>query len=168
MYREKIIPLVIGALASIFLVTLAYGDDSASSVKDAVAKSAVSKINEVIGKAFDRVELDLELREHNKPEFSIRTIQPLHESENLQNTWFWQGSWFHHDGGSRNTVNLGLGYRRLLGNDKWLLGANFFYDHEFPYDHQRTSVGAELRSTAFEFNSNYYWGMSSWNKGRHV
>jgi adhesin/invasin len=37
-----------------------------------------------------------------------------------------------------------------------MLGVNAFYDHEFPYDHGRYSIGLEARSTVGEVNANMY------------
>ena len=37
-----------------------------------------------------------------------------------------------------------------------MLGVNAFYDHEFPYDHGRYSIGLEARSTIGEINANMY------------
>jgi len=54
-----------------------------------------------------------------------------------------------------------LGYRRLSDDEKWLSGINLFYDHEFPYDHRRASIGAELKSSLVEFNANKYYGLSN-------
>jgi adhesin/invasin len=37
-----------------------------------------------------------------------------------------------------------------------MLGANVFYDHEFPYDHQRVGFGLETRTSVGEINANQY------------
>ena len=37
-------------------------------------------------------------------------------------------------------------------------GANIFYDHEFPNDHKRSSVGVELISSAIQLRGNIYNG----------
>ena len=71
----------------------------------------------------------------------------------------WSLQRFVNDG--RETLNIGLGYRRLSDNEKWLSGINLFYDYEFPYDHRRASIGAELRSSVFELNANKYYGLSN-------
>ncbi len=78
----------------------------------------------------------------------------------MVNTIFNQTSIYHNDG--RTTVNIGLGYRRLAYDKKVLFGVNGFYDQEFPYQHQRTSIGIEARTTVAELNANRYWGVSGW------
>jgi len=99
-----------------------------------------------------------------KPVFEILTVQPLSESEDKRNTFFTQLSAGGHDG--RTTLNLGVGYRRLTEDKTWLLGVNAFYDHELPYDHQRGSVGLELRSTVAELNLNRYIAISGYRMDR--
>ena len=92
----------------------------------------------------------------------ILVVSPLSDPKNVLNTTFTQGSIFLHD--DRKTVNLGLGHRVLEFDKKLLLGANAFYDHEFPYDHQRTSIGLEARSSVGEINANKYWALTKWKK----
>jgi adhesin/invasin len=48
---------------------------------------------------------------------------------------------------------------------KLLLGANVFYDQEFPYDHKRGGIGFEARSSVAELNANKYYRISTWNAG---
>ena len=78
----------------------------------------------------------------------------------MVNYLFHPYSIYHKNG--RTTLNLGLGYRRLEMDNKLMLGINGFYDHEFPYDNSRTSIGLEARTTVGEVNFNQYWGMSGW------
>ena len=101
----------------------------------------------------------------NKPEFGILTVQPIYESNTLKHTVFGQGSVFLHD--NRTTFNLGTGYRRLAMDETLLSGINVFYDHEFPYDHQRMSIGGEIRTTVGELNINYYKAISQWVVGKN-
>ena len=54
------------------------------------------------------------------------------------------------------TINFGLGYRKLINNDKILLGANVFYDYAFDDNHRRIGAGIEAISSVFDFRSNIY------------
>lgn len=129
----------------------------------AIVKSFVNNIhNDLPG-----TEVSINGTKNNKPEFQILTIKEIENSNNLKNTFFWQGSFLHHDGGNRNTVNLGLGYRRLSENNFFLTGVNAFLDQEFPYNHQRTSLGVELKNPFFELTSNHYWNISGWKTGKN-
>ena len=101
---------------------------------------------------------------NGKPISSVLVLAPLSDPDDVKNTFFTQISTFYTD--NRTTVNLGLGYRRLVYDNKILLGVNGFHDHEFPYDHQRTSIGLEARTTVGEINYNRYWGVSDWKDGR--
>jgi hypothetical protein len=48
-----------------------------------------------------------------------------------------------------------------------MLGINGFYDHELDYDHKRSSIGAELRTSAYEFNTNSYFAGSNSRTGKN-
>lgn len=96
----------------------------------------------------------------NRPIWEVLLVRPLYESEDLIDNVFVQGSALRQ--ADRTTVNLGLGYRKLVNDKKVLLGVNLFYDHEFPLNHQRTSIGGEIRTTVGEINANYYSGLSDW------
>ena len=48
-----------------------------------------------------------------------------------------------------------------------MLGVNAFYDHEFPYDHGRYSIGLEARSTVGEVNANMYQATTKWKTGKN-
>jgi hypothetical protein len=72
-------------------------------------------------------------------------LTPFFDLSKIQDTFFMQNSLFHKD--NRTTINTGLGYRKLTLENNLLIGVNGFYDHEFPYNHGRTSLGLELRTT---------------------
>lgn len=60
--------------------------------------------------------------------------------------------------------NLGTGYRRLVRNNTWLLGANAFYDYQAERHHTRFGVGLEALSAYAEFRANGYFGLSPTRK----
>ena len=136
--------------------------DDIESIKNTVSNKAASLTTsfaeETIESMFERTEVSIDAFEGSKPTFRILTVQPISESNDLRDTTFWQGSLSHND--SRETVNLGIGYRRLSEDEKWLSGVNLFYDQEFPYNHKRASIGAELRSSALEINANKYYALT--------
>lgn len=90
--------------------------------------------------------------------WDVLLVRPI--SENSSENTFVQGSLLRQN--DRTTINLGYGYRKLLSHDRVLVGTNLFYDHEFPYDHQRMSIGGEIRTTIGELNANVYQGISNW------
>jgi adhesin/invasin len=126
---------------------------------------AVTNTKSYLDTLFPTVEVSLGLGDPAKPTYGILVVSPLSDPKNIYNTTFTQGSIFLND--NRHTVNIGLGHRILELDKKLILGINAFYDHEFPYDHQRTSVGFEARSSVGEINANKYWALTEWKKGRN-
>ena len=94
-----------------------------------------------------------------KPTWSIETLQPLYQTpKSLTDTVFFQGRWGRRDGD--DTLNLGLGYRRLLDDKSWLLGVNTFYDVTRQDSHRRIGLGLEAIGRYVTLRSNYYDGQS--------
>ncbi|MES9870865.1 MAG: inverse autotransporter beta domain-containing protein [Sedimenticola sp.] len=179
-----------GAVSVAVLVSLASLSVQSASSEDQPAEAAIRNIielaqasgtgelgNQVVNQALSRAtslaegqvdewiptfELSAQVTHEGKPVFGMLGLVPLVEDEH--ELLFTQGSIFHSD--DRSTINLGLGYRWLVSDDKVLLGANAFYDHEFPYDHRRASIGLEARASVAELNMNFYEGLSGWRSGR--
>ena len=112
-------------------------------------------------KYFPTVEISVEANDDTTA--GILVVAPLSDKEDIQNTIFTQVSAFYVD--SRTTLNAGLGYRRLEFDNTLMLGVNAFYDHEFPYDHGRFSIGLEARTTVGEINANIYKAKTKWRRG---
>lgn len=132
---------------------------------NAVADQTTSKTNHYLADLFPTVEVQARISDEYDVEGSVLILAPIFESGDHSNLVFMQGNISRHS--KRTTVNMGAGLRHLALNKKLLVGLNGFFDHELPYDHQRTSVGAEFRTSVGEINANYYWGLSSWNQGRN-
>jgi adhesin/invasin len=62
----------------------------------------------------------------------------------------------------RNTVNLGVGYRRNI--DNWLAGVNAFYDRDMTGKNERLGIGAEVFTDNVRFSGNTYLRLSEWKK----
>ena len=136
------------------------GGDPKQMAQAAAVGSTYDFVRSTVNQWLPNTEVSLTGFERGKPTFGILTVQPFRESEDLRNTTFGQASIFNNDG--RQTVNLGVGHRWMTEDKKWLIGANAFYDHEFPYDHQRASMGLEARSSILELNTNKYHAISKW------
>lgn len=141
----------------------ANGDSLLADSLNAVASESAGVAKSFLEKYFPTVEVQLGIGDPSKPTAGVLVLSPLSDPSDVKNTIFTQGSIYHYD--KRTTLNLGLGYRRLELDNKLLLGVNGFYDHEFPYDHGRTSIGLEARTTVGEVNFNQYWGVSKWKDG---
>ena len=139
---------------------------------DALVNQAESYANEkgvgvaksFLEKYFPTVELQVDMFDTKKTTSGVLIVVPLSDPKDIKNTFFMQDSVYHND--NRTTVNLGLGYRRLEMDNKLLLGVNAFYDHEFPYDHGRTSIGLEARTTIGEVNFNQCFATTDWKTAK--
>ena len=116
--------------------------------------------------ALTNMELRYALADGDVSRFSVLAVQPLRSSLDNSHNLFAQGSWFHERGvdgaGVRNTANLGLGYRYMTPDEKHLMGVNAFYDHEFPYHHQRASLGIEYLNSLIGLRANRYFRLSGY------
>jgi hypothetical protein len=130
---------------------------------DSITQEGVGFTKSFLEKYFPTVQVSLDLLDNNKPSSSLLFLLPLSDPDDIKNTFFTQNSIYYQD--NRTTINMGLGYRRLELDNKLLLGVNVFYDHEFPYDHGRTSIGLEARTTVGEINFNRYWATTDWRTG---
>ena len=140
--------------------------DETDKVKKAIKKGVKDEVvgiaTSYLEKHFDVFELSIDSPD-DLSSASILVVKGLSDPDDIKNTWFTQGSIFLDAG--RATLNMGLGYRRLVADEKLLLGVNTFYDQEYPYRHGRASLGLEARTTVGEFNFNRYWATTSWQAG---
>jgi len=147
------------------VVQIATSDAPLEAAKSMASSQVDGAAEKLISDWLPHAEISVEGLSNGKPTFSILTVNPLYESEDYKHTFFNQTSIFSQDG--RHTLNVGFGYRNMTDNEKWLFGVNGFYDYEFPYDHQRASLGIEARSSVAEFNANRYFGLSDWKQGEN-
>ena len=102
------------------------------------------------------LDFDFQVQEQLKPTFSIMSVSEILKINS--GTIFNQTSLNMHD--SDETINIGLGMRKLLNDDKILVGSNIFYDHQFTEQHKRSGVGVEAISSVFDIRGNYYNAIS--------
>ena len=105
-----------------------------NGAKNKAINNVISSFESFITESFPRTEISVTGAEELKPQWEILTVQPL--KDDGENITFFQGSLLRWDG-DRDTINLGLGQRKLLLNNNILVGLNTFYDHEFTVDHSR-------------------------------
>ena len=123
-----------------------------------------SNLESFLSKNFETSEVSLSSGTTNEVVGNILVVKPLSDVNNKNTTTFAQGSIFLSDD-SRETINLGIGTRKLTNDDTLMLGANLFYDYEFEYDHQRASLGLEAKTSVGEITFNEYLGFSGWKTG---
>ena len=134
-------------------------------LKDTIIDKTIQKFEDSFNTLFTNTELTIEGRTAADPNFTLLTINPVSKNDAEGNLTFFQGSIIRQN--NRNTINLGIGYRQLSDDEKWIYGVNAFHDYESTYEHSRWSVGAELRSSAFEINANKYFAISGAKTGRN-
>ena len=103
-------------------------------------------------------ETSIDLRENNKPDFSILAVRELKELDN--GNYFTQFSLFNTEQNNDERIvgNLGFGKRTLSDDNFMMTGVNFFLDYD-DHGNARTSLGAEARNAVLEFTANYYTGI---------
>ena len=156
-------------LASLIIIPMTILDVSAAGnsteeLKSTVIDKTLEVFEDGFNSLFSNTELTIEGRTKSDTNFSLLTIQPISESEDKKDLTFFQGSILRQN--NRDTINLGVGYRQLSDDEKWIYGVNAFHDYDNTYEHSRMSLGAELRSSAFEINANKYFATSGAKTGK--
>ena len=151
------------------LVTAAISDSSLESkAKNKISSKIDQGVSTLSGKIsenitsfaannFEKVKyLDFEInaQEYLKPTFSIMSVTEIFKIYSDTGTIFNQTSLNTHD--DDETINIGFGIRKLLNDNKVLIGSNVFYDHQFDDGHKRAGAGAEAISSIFDLRGNYY------------
>ena len=144
---------------TLFISSLANADTL--KIKD----SFFSSIESLLDGNFEDTDFTIKSAEGLKPQIGILTFKPLNDTDD--GLTFFQGSFFTHDGGDRNTLNLGLGKRIFNDDESVMFGLNSFYDYEIDYDHQRASIGGEIKSSILELSTNYYFAVSNEVTGKN-
>ncbi len=127
-----------------------------------VAQTSEEILNQSDIAALANIEIKAGIGLRKKPKYSISTIFPLFKDKTGRHNILMQTSAgrVFKMGRGRTTINAGLAYRYLSNNNKWIYEVNSFYDHEFPYNHRRTSIGLAAKSSLFRANMNYYKALS--------
>ncbi len=150
-------------LAKILIFQLLFISASFAKV-DEVVNRFYSSLESFLEENFENTDFSIKKIERIKPEIGIQTFKIF--SEDSSDLSFFQGSLFLHDS-DRETFNIGLGQRYLSNDESILFGLNAFYDYEFDYEHQRFSIGAEIKSSILDLNYNQYFAQSSSKKGKN-
>lgn len=106
------------------------------------------------------LEVSYKIRENNKPQYSLLTLQPLYSSKGKHHNLFAQAAYSRQDG--RNSFTGGFGYRFMPENENYVVGSNIFLDYERPYNHVRGGVGIDLQTSLWGAAANLYKGLSDW------
>ena len=149
---------------SLLFITTSNAEDLKNKLTGKFTSNLNQYLNESLGEMFPTAEVGLTSGKTQKVKGHILVVKPLSDIDDKENILFTQGSIYFSDG-NRETLNLGIGKRKLLNNDTLMLGANLFYDQELDYDHQRASLGIEAISSVASLRANQYYGLSGWETG---
>ena len=135
-------------------------------VKKSVDKAAMSTAAAIDNSmAHSKTDISITGIESRKTRVAITNVKGFEPSDNGHAQTFIQSSLT--NANSRAALNLGLGRRYLSDDENVITGFNAFLDYDPNYGHQRVSVGAELKASAFEFTANSYKALTKWNKGKN-
>ena len=139
-------------------------------VVDKIVEDSTSKIvratANTIDNAIDNSRTDISITgiKNKKARYFINNVKGFEPSDGGHAQTFMQSSIG--NANSRAVINLGLGRRYLSDSEGMITGFNVFLDYDPKYGHQRASVGAELKTSAFELTANSYMALSKWNSGK--
>ena len=126
---------------------------------NANAESLSEKISNLIpGEGL--TEASIQINEDDNPDIEILAVRDL-SSDEYSNT-FTQFSLHTQEtnGHDRFIGNLGFGYRMLSDDKSNLFGANVFFDNDFEAEHQRGSIGLEVKGAYLDLTVNSYYALT--------
>ncbi|MDA9641549.1 inverse autotransporter beta domain-containing protein [Alphaproteobacteria bacterium] len=134
-------------------------------VKKSVDKAAMSTAGAIDNSmAHSKTDISITGIKSKKTRYAITNVKGFEPSDNGHAQTFMQSSLT--NANSRAVLNLGLGRRYLSDDESVITGFNVFLDYDPKYGHQRASIGAELKASAFELTANSYKALTKWKKGK--
>ena len=147
------------------LVSLFALSANAQDLKNKATNKITSELNKSLtsglANIFPTAEVSLSSGKTQKVKGNILVVMPFSDIDDKKNVTFTQGSLYFSDN-DQETLNLGIGQRRLLDNENLMLGANMFFDEEFTSRHRRASFGLEAITSVGSLRANQYYGLSGW------
>ena len=138
----------------LLFISVSNADDLSSNI----SKKMSDLISEMVpGEGYTETSIDL--RENNKPDFSILAVRELEKNDD--GNFFTQFSLFNTEKNNDERIvgNVGFG-KRTLSDDKFMItGFNSFLDLD-DNENVRASLGIEAKNAVLEFGSNYYLGLN--------
>ena len=167
---SKLTQTILSAALTMTLgVSLSVNADDSEQIKSSLMSKVTSTTNSFISSGigallspnFDTVEVSTNLKSGDSA-VNIGVLKAY--GDNPNSFLFNQVNINRFD--DRNTVNVGLGYRRLNADETWMTGFNVFYDHELSDNHKRNGAGFELVSSALQLRANQYNGTTGYIKDK--
>ena len=129
-----------------FLIFIVFIGVARASTLESRVTSYVNNLANSLGdnissllKGNDRIkhlDLSIGVKEHLKPTISLMNVNKIKETET--GAFFNQNSLSLHD--NDQTINIGLGHRSLMYDDKLIIGINVFLDYTFDEAHQLSLI----------------------------
>ena len=153
---------------SFFLAgNMLYANDTVDELLNKKINQGLSSLGEQISNLIPGegdTEVTISEQDNYDIKFSLLAVRALAHKpySSLQNEhlYFTQVRISNHEpfanGDERTVLNAGLGFRTLIDDYNFILGANIFHDYEFDEGHQRGSIGAELLASNFQLYVNFY------------
>ena len=138
--------------------------DAENSVANQLSTKAAAAIDNVIPNSTTEISVQ-DVSKGGDSHIEILNVTGFGKSLDGHTQNFVQSSAIRAD--SRTTVNLGLGRRYLSDDETLIYGLNAFFDIDPEYDHQRASIGAEIKSAALELTVNNYYGLTGFKNGKN-
>ena len=146
---------------SIFSIFLLIGISNASNLENRVtsyfnslANSLGTSVSSLLSEnsRVKYLDLNLGVQDDLKPTISLTNVNMI--SQHGNSAIFNQNSLNLHN--NDQTINLGIGHRTLLNDDKVIIGLNLFFDYAFDDSHQRNGAGLEVISSVLDLRYNIY------------
>ena len=155
----------------VLLASLFAFNANAQDLKNKATNKITSELNKSLtsglANIFPTAEVSLSSGKTQKVKGNILVVMPFSDIDDKKNVTFTQGSLYFSDN-DQETLNLGIGQRRLLDNENLMLGANMFFDEEFTSRHRRASFGVEAITSVGSLRANQYYGLSGWKTVKGV
>ncbi len=106
-------------------------------------------------------EASIQINEDDNPDLEILALRDI---ESTNDTNFFTQFGIHTqetNGNDRLIGNLGFGYRKLSQDKSNMVGINLFLDNDFSANHQRGSIGLELKGANLDLTANSYHKISN-------
>ena len=148
---------IYSVIAIFFLIGISNAsnlENRVTSYFNGIANSLGTSVSSLLGEnsRVKYLDLNLGVQDDLKPTISLTNVNMISEYGN--SAIFNQNSLNLHN--NDQTINLGIGHRTLLNNDKVIFGLNIFFDYAFDDAHQRNGAGLEVISSVFDLRSNIY------------
>ena len=145
-------------LFSLFCLSSAIADDLNSKASEKISSGIA---NLIPGEGVTEVSVEITDETSDDPDFSILALRDLSSTDN--SNFFTQFSLGNTMVSSEPRIagNLGFGYRILNSENTFMFGLNSFYDYDFDAEHERASIGLELKGSILDLSANKYQKLSN-------